>query len=255
MKAVGRRELVRGSFHEALLMSQLMKIHRERWLLLAGLVGLAGACTSKATSSPSTDAGAPPGSDAGKRDTGTGAVDGGGNAEVDSGPRVYGDADLLIDWDGGCLGTGGGNLNACAPYGVVEPEGGAPNEDSGGGPPCVTFDLCESISALNTGVATQVLNCAGNDPTAPACTNTTACVLAALSVACASSSAATTCGPIVSACADAGVTDAGAGPIDLAKCEGVVSGFNSTTLQTLISCMSTTCNADQCVANLFPTSG
>jgi hypothetical protein len=250
VKAFGRRGLARGSFHEAFLMAPLMKIHRERWLLLAGLVGLAGACTSKATSGPSTeDAGPPPSSDAGKRDTG--AVGGDLDAGFDSGPRVYGDADLLIDWDGGCLGTGGGNLSACAPYDIVEPEGGAPNEDSGGGAPCVTFDLCESISALNTGVAGQVLNCAGNDPTAPACTNTTACVLAALSVACPSSSAATTCGPIVSACADAGVTDAGAGPIDLAQCEGVVSGFNSTTLQTLISCMSTTCNLEQCVANLF----
>jgi hypothetical protein len=251
VNAVGRRrrELARGSFHEA----PFMKIHRERWLLLAALVGLAGACTSKATSSPPTDAGTPPSSDAGTRDTG--AIDSGFDAGFDAGPRVYGDADLLIDWDGGCLGTGGGNLSACAPYGVVEPEGGAPNEDSGGGPPCITFDLCESISALNSGVAAQVLDCESNDPTAPACTNTTPCVLAALSVACPSSSAATTCGPIVSACADAGVTDAGVGPIDLAKCEAVVSGFNSTTLQTLISCMSTTCNVDQCVANLFPTSG
>jgi hypothetical protein len=96
-----------------------------------------------------------------------------------------------------------------------------------------------------------VLNCEGNDPTAPACTNTTACVLAALSVACTSSSAATTCAPVVSACADAGVVDGGAGPISLAKCEGVVAGFNPTTLTTLVSCMSSTCNLDQCVANLF----
>ncbi len=253
MGAFGRRQraLARGTFHEAL----FMKNHRDRWLLLAGLIGLAGACTSKATSSPSPDAGAPPSSDGGKQDTGAGAVDAGFDAGFDSGPREYGDADLLIGWDGGCLGTGGGDLSACAPYDQVEPEGGAPNEDSGGGPACVTFDLCESVSALNGGVATQVLDCVSNDPTAPACTNTTACVLAALSVACPSSSAATTCASVVSACADAGVTEAGAGPIDLAKCEGVVSGFNATTLQTLVSCMSATCNLEQCVANLFPTSG
>jgi hypothetical protein len=227
-----------------------MKIHRERWLLLAGLAGVAGACTSKATSSPPSDAG-PPSSDAGGVTQDTGTVGTNVDAGFDSGPIDYGDADLLLGWDGGCLGTSGGDLSACAPFQVVEPEGGAPNEDSGGGPPCITLDLCESISALNTGVASQVLSCEGRDPTAPACTNTTACVLAALSVACTSSSAASTCAPVVSACADAGVTDAGAGPVSLAQCEGVVAGFNSTTLTSLISCMSSTCNLDTCVANLF----
>jgi hypothetical protein len=226
-----------------------MKIQRERLLLVAALIAAAAACTAKATSNPSSDGGAP-------------AVDAGGTthdsapaATFDSGhdsavPIEVGDAGLLNGWDGGCLTNGGGDFTNCAPFEIVVAEGGAPIETDDGGPPCVTLNFCESLSALDTAVASQALACESRDFTT-SCVDTTPCVIAALSVACPASSAAATCAPVVAACADAGVSDGGPGVITAAACAQVVSGFNATTIQTLTSCLSTSCNVATCVGNLF----
>src|SRR5580700_2339753 len=122
-----------------------MRINRERFILIAGLVCAAAACTASATNNPSGDGGAP-GADAGNGGNDSGKVTASHDAGQDAGGIFTQDADLFAGWDGGCLGTATGSTALCAPFEVVVPEGGAPIEDSGGEPPCITFDLCESIS-------------------------------------------------------------------------------------------------------------
>jgi hypothetical protein len=192
---------------------------------IIALVAGATCCSSSTNSSSTPDAGES--SDA-------------GGITGDSGGAVGSDAgnDSGNPGSGGCL--GGGDVGNC----VVS------SATSGAGA-CITGDFCTSADGLNGAVEASVIACETQDTTAPTCSRIPSCVFAALAQACPDSTTATQCGDVVGACADAGVSDGGAGAVTLASCEQILAGFNVTTRTVFANCWSMSCNLDQCVSNLF----